>query len=905
MTRRRDAYETPSSSWWSRAFELALHAFPIDFRERWSDDMRVTFAAKVRDAHERSARTPWALIARELANAINAGLQERLHQRVHARRHPTHLPLSAHGAHARMIHTQDIRYAFRLLRRSPGFSLLTVVVLAGGLGLSTFTFSFLYTAMIRALPLSGGASIVRIDPVIAGRRTRVNAGDVERFRTSVSTLTEIGGYGGRDLVVGRDGDRQLIRATVADPMLFTVARTPAMLGRALVPSDAAPGAEPVIVLSHSTWDATFGADSALVNSLIALNGTSTRVVGIMPKRFGFPVASEAWMPLPESASNATESGETLQLVGRLAPGVTHAQAEAEASAILERIITARDTSVRGGAVRVAVESFPSVQFGEDRALVFTILNLLAALILLLALVNVTNLLLARANERIRETAVRLALGATTARLVMQGMWETIILCAAGGILGTAGAAWGLSAITAWTRANLAGNMAFWWVWHADATTIVPAGAFVTVAIATLGSVIAIRTSRMNVREVMQDGNARGGSRRDGRLSRALVTVQVTTVTALMFFGAIAGILAKRTMTLDPGYSTASLLQGGISPPGTRYETPAARNALYRDVHARLMEDGEFDGVLLRRSLAEARTNDGRFALRDTRASGTLPTSHVLAVLGDTRTVGVQILEGRAFDASDSEGRAPVAVISRSLALQHWRGRSPVGDQVRLAGVGDTTEFRTIVGVASDIPYGSPIARDRTPDAIYLPLLQADLASSAFVVRYRTSEIAARQALMKSFGLVDPMLVPDTVQPLAEILRKLSLITVSVSKLFAACFAFALVLALVGTYGIMSRSIGSRTREIGVRRALGSSDARVARLLLWQGGRQLGIGTLLAVPLLFATGLAFRHYFPISGWLIAGTGALVSLSIVSLVLATTWVPTRKTLRVGLHDALRME
>jgi hypothetical protein len=245
------------------------------------------------------------------------------------------------------------------------------------------------------------------------------------------------------------------------------------------------------------------------------------------------------------------------------------------------------------------------------------------------------------------------------------------------------------------------------------------------------------------------------------------------------------------------------------------------------------------------------------------------------------------------------------MISRSLASRFWHGRSPVGDQLRLTAVGDTVQWRTIVGVTSDIPYGNPLSRDRSPDAIYLPLLQSATTTAAVIVRYRTSEVAGREALMQAFGAVDPLLVPDTVQPFEEVLRKTGLIATSLSRLFGACFAFALLLALVGTYGLMSRSIGLRTREIGVRRALGASDAGVTRLLLRQGARELGIGTLIAAPILVVTGIAFRHFFPIGGWLAATTGLLVSTSIVALVLAATWVPTRRVLRVTPRDALWSE
>jgi predicted permease len=881
----------PRAPWWRRAYDIGLHAFPAEFRDRWGADMRLTFGDQVTHASRSDGRVPLRLVIRELSGLVTAGLRERTHS-------------STRAPH--MVHTQDIRYAFRLLSRSPGFSLLTVAVLAGGLGLSTFTFSFLHTAMIRPLPLGEGERIVRIDGKIKGQRRPLDAIDVPALRTSLHSVGELGGYTGRELVVGREGDRRVVDATIADPVLFTVARTPALHGRTLLPSDAEPGAEPVIVLSYRTWEVVFGADRAIVGDHVVINDLATRVVGVMPRGFGFPVASEAWLPLPASTMHDAEHGLlSLHLVGRLEPGVSHAQAAAEATPLIQRAFVTRDTAVRAGDIAASVESFPSVQFGEERELVFTVLNLLAAMILLLALVNVTNLLIARANERIRETAVRLALGASTGRLAMQSMWETVILCVAGGVIGTAGAAWGLAAITRWTQANMEGNLAFWWVWRMDRVTLLVAGAFVTVTMAVLGGIVAARATRTNVREVIQDGSARSGSRREGRLSRALVATQVMTVTVLMFIGVMSGVMARRVITLDPGYDTARLLQAGLAPPPGRYETDPKRAALFHDVHARLADHAALERVLFRVTLAEQRSDAGGFLLRDAGRTGTPPSAFVVAALGDLSTIGVDVMQGRALDGNDDATHTPVAMISGSLAERHWGGRSPVGDQLRLTGVGDTTQYLTIVGVASDIPYGNPLSRDRSPDAIYVSLLQVRSDHAVVLARYRTGEVAGRQALLQVFGQVDPLLIPDSVQPFDEVLRKVGLIATSVSRLFAACFAFALLLALAGTYALMSRSIGLRTREIGVRRALGATDANVTRLLLTQGGRQLGLGTIAAAPIVTLAGLAFMHFFPLSGWLTFAAGLLVSGAIILLVLAATWVPTRDVLRVTPRDALWRE
>lgn len=802
-----------------------------------------------------------------------------------------------------MVHGRDIRYALRLLARSPGFTLLTVLVLAGGLGLSTFTFSFLHTAMIRPIPLPEGDRIVRLIRVGDGRRAGVDEVDLAALRASMRTVEHLAGYTSREVLLGRDGDTRVLDTTVADPALFMIARTPARLGRTLLPSDAEPGAEPVMVLAHRAWQVVFGAEPAVLERRVTLNGISTRIVGIMPDGYGFPIVQEAWVPLPARAAAAIQADTSfLSVGGRLAPGVTHAEAAAEATALLRRSVAARTATGQPMPVlAMRVESYPAAQIGDERTIVFASLNLAAGLILLLSLVNVATLLTARANERIRETAVRLALGASAGRLVVQGMWEGAILCVAGGVLGTAAAAWGLGAITRWTRANMEANLTFWWVWHADRITILSAAAFVTLAIGALGALVSFRALRINVREIMQDGSARAGSRRDGRLARVLVVTQVTTVTVLMFVGVLSAVMARRILDLDPGYDPAKLLQVGLAPSAPRFATSETRARLFVDVQARLAAHGALDGALLRTRLA-SRDASGVFEVRSPAPAAGRPSAHVLAMLGAMSTVGVRPIEGRLFLPADDWTQAPVVLISRSLAARHWPGRSPVGDRLRLAAVGDTSQWRTIVGVVSDVPYGNPLARDRSAEAIYLPLLQAGVDDTDVLVRYRTSETAGRQALYQVLGAADPDLTPGYVHRAEEVIRQAGMITTGLAKLFGACFALALLLAVAGTYGLMSTSIGQRTREIAVRRALGATEATATRMLLLQGARQLGIGTLVAAPMLAALGIAATQLLPVGAVLTAGVGLLVSAAIIGVILAATWLPIRKALRVPLRTAL---
>jgi predicted permease len=555
---------------------------------------------------------------------------------------------------------------------------------------------------------------------------------------------------------------------------------------------------------------------------------------------------------------------------------------------------------------MTIRTFPMAQIGEEGPLVLLVLNSLAGLILLLACINVTNLLLARANERARETAVRLALGAPTGRLIMQSLWESVILCLAGGVLATALALWGLGAINAWARANLEGNLAFWWVWGFDRTVLLSAGGFVTLAIVVLGGVVARRAVNLQFNAVLQEsGGARAGDRREGRIARWLVVVQVATVSVLLFFGCMSAIIAWRITRLDLGYDTHGLLSTRVDLPAERYADAGARGQFFQQLQQQLDARPELGGAVLRGTVADLASDEGAFELPDQPVTPVRPRTNVLTLLGPLAVMGIEVQEGRSFDSRDEEAGLPAVVVSRSMANRAWPGLSPLGRQLRLAGLGEAEPVRTVVGVVDDVLLGNPLARDRSTLAAYIPLRQSTATGTAIVFRHRAGRAEAQLAFYQSLAALDPLMAPDAVMSFDEVLAKSSLMARSVTRLFAGCFAFALLLAVSGTYGLMARSIGRRMREIGVRRALGATDRNILVMLLGQGGRQLGVGALAALPLITAIGAGFAHYFPVSLSLTLLTALLVTTTVTLVVLAATWVPTRKAVAVEPRDALWRE
>jgi hypothetical protein len=386
-----------------------------------------------------------------------------------------------------------------------------------------------------------------------------------------------------------------------------------------------------------------------------------------------------------------------------------------------------------------------------------------------------------------------------------------------------------------------------------------------------------------------------------------VATQVATVSVLMFFGVMAGVVAHRVATVDLGYDTHNLLATSVSLAGDRYATRAQRGGFYQAAYDGLARSPEIDGAVLSRGLGEAGEPSGELVIGDGRSAAhdAKPRAYVQAVLGSLETLGISAREGRTLTPTDRDDAVSVAVVSESFAARHWPHRPAIGQRVQLTGIGERDRWRTVVGVVSDVMLGNPLSRDRGAQAVYVPLSQTDADAATLIFRHRGDAAGAQAAMYQTVASLDPLVVPSPVQTFAEILEKSALVARSVAKLFALCFGFALVLAVSGTYGLMARAIGRRTREIGIRRALGATDAAVARALLGQGGRQLGVGAVVALPALLAVGVGFAHFFPIGVGLTVATGVLVTATIVAVVLAATYVPTRRALAVAPRDALWRE
>ena len=825
------------------------------------------------------------------------------------------------GRAARMLagFATDLRYSARLLAANPGFTALTVAVLAGGLGVSIFTYSLLHTLMYKALPIPDGELVVAVYARANGRQVSFDAADFAAIRGRLRSFEDLGTYTTRQVLVRGSTDSRALRATSVEPSAFDFVGVPPAIGRVLVAEDALPGAEPVAVLGHYLWLTAFGADPAIVGRLAEINGVATRLVGVMPEGFSFPVFDHLWVPLDPTDLERVARGESwLGVYARLRPGVSTTQANAELHTAVQSLrAETPDLEVREAMPQMAVvRTFQLGQMGDEGPLMFGMLHLVSACILLLACFNAGNLLLSRALERSREISIRVAIGAPRLRLITQMMGESVLLTTLSGVLALLLAGQALEFFNATAHAALPEGLAYWWVWGLDRPTVLAALGFVAGAIVVVGGVPAWRVTRSDTNAALRDGGQGTQGREIDRLSRAMVVAQVAIISILLFVGSMTGALSYRAGHIDFGIDTERVLAATVVLPDETYPSAESHASFFRQLRTTLAASAEIETVVLDSRPPEASRGASHFlvdgALYDSIEQQ--PAAYVRTTEGEVPMIGVKLRVGRVFDTRDGAAGLPAALVSESLARQIWTDASPLGQRIRIGElgnelpsttVGSPEPWRTVVGVVSDIVEGSPLARVRDARTLYLPFAQAPAPRVQISFRHRGNKRAAVTALQTAIMATDPAAFPNDVRDMEELLGMIQGMSAAMSEAVAGCFAFALLLAVGGIYGLTSRSVTLRTHEIGIRRALGATNGRIIGLFLRGGGRQLAIGLGIAAVVAVGLSVAVAQLMPPEAGLYVAAAILVPALISVLVLTATYVPTRRAVRLAPRAAIWRE
>jgi putative ABC transport system permease protein len=798
---------------------------------------------------------------------------------------------------------RDLRYALRALSRNPGFSLAAILVLALGIGANSAIFTVIRAVLLAPLPYPDPDRLVRLyerDVVGTYPFNVVSGPNFYDWKKEANSFEAMGFYGdwSASLSPSDGGLPEDLDAAICEPGFFRTLGVQPILGRAFSDEDDQQDAPRVVVISHALWVRRFGADPAILGSTIRL-GVPYTVIGVMPETFDFPTASvSVWFPVARMINpnyRLQRGNHRFQVIARLKRGVSTEQARTELDGIAKRIRQQYPEALTGRGANVA--SLAERDVSRVRPMLLVLFGAVGC-VLLIACVNVTNLLLARAVARKREVAVRIALGAGRSRIARQFLAESLLISIIGASIGLA-----LAILATGPIIKMAGYIPRIEKVHVNAIVLVFTAAVAILTGLVVGLVPALTSSRHTLSSSMQEGGRSTTAGRGRGLFRdGLIAVEVA-LSLMLLIG--AGLMLKSFANLravDPGFNPDRMLTLGFALPPQNYKTPGQIAAFYRDLldRVRAMPGVQTAGII---TVAPLR---GHFMDNTFTVDGhpPLPPGHFLdAVVRSVdpeffKAAGIALKRGRVFTPAEWLDGADKAVITESMARTFFRDEDPIGKRIR-------TERRSsfeIVGIVADTRQN--LASPPEP-MMYFPLFRGDMNFATLLVRTSGDPNLLSLPIQKEMRALDSDLPAVTVKTMDEIMwgsTQQSRFGLTLIGLFA---GLAVVLASIGLYGVLAYSVGQRTSELGVRMALGASRSAISKLVVLQGFKPALVGIALGV----AGGIAGTRLLqsslfevsPIDPAVIGGVAVLL----IAITLAACFVPAWRATRIDPAVALRVE
>jgi len=805
----------------------------------------------------------------------------------------------------------DIRFttrmAVRALRAAPMVTLLAVLSIGLGIGAVTTVYSTASAFTFHPLPqLADPDRLVFVAdaPVQAPEREVTVA---PATFTDVASLREFAVAGAvtnfSANLTGVELPERVTGARASADFFRLVGRSP-RLGRTFLPEEMQPGADRVVVLSHGLWQSHFGADPTVVGRTVLLHGEAWTVIGVMPPGFAFPAGTELWAPLALTPAEATDRGDrSLYMLARLAPGVSAERAGAAVRALGTRLAGDWPGVYQG---RVLHTQLAEAFFGSGPRPFMLVLLGAVAFLLLIACANVANLLLVRATGRRRETGVRVALGASRQRLVAQLLVESLLLALAGGALGVLFAWWGTQGVAATVPVDVQRYLPGFGEVRLDARALAVAAVVSMVSGILFGLVPATAGSKVDVVTTLKDSGT-GESRRLGpRRLRAALVVGEIALALMLVAGAGLMVTTFRRLTVSyPGFRTERVLTAAVSLPDADYARDSVVTRFWdrlREATAALpgVEAAELTTVLPM-TWADQRANFYSATERPERLEDAPIAGFRRVSAGYLKGLDVPLVRGRFLAITDRPDAPAVAVLSESAARRFFPGGNAVGRRL-VRGRGDRS--MEVVGIVGDVR-GNPLTADAPLDVVYVPLGQWASRSAYLVVATRGEPTAIAAALQKTVGQLDPRLAAGEVAPMERVVATVTSPQSATAQMLAVSAIIALVMAAVGIYGVMSYAVARRTRELGLRAALGATQSGVVRLVVGDAARMAlaGVGIGLVGALALGRGMqAILFDTSPSDPRVLGA-AFVLLAVVALVAG--YLPARRAASVDPIVALRSE
>jgi putative ABC transport system permease protein len=804
---------------------------------------------------------------------------------------------------------QDVRLAARLLFKDRWYTAVAVLALGLGIGVNSTIFTFVNAVLLRGLPYQDSHRImyVNLTNTTAGGSERLIGAsypDFEDLRSQTRTFEDLAAIRNGTMNVS-DAERPAERASGAwvSANAFGLIGQQPLFGRNFLPGEDEPGAQPVAIIGYGLWQDRYGADPAILGRTIRVNEVPARIVGVMPQGMKFPATAEMWMPLVPDAAARRRSAQTLGLFGRLRPGTTKEQAQAEFSTLMAGI-AARYPQTNTG-VGAIVQPYNERFNGGPIKRTFLLLMAAVALVLLIACANVANLLLARSASRAREMALRVSLGATRWRIVRQVLVESILL---GCLAGTVGLALSYVGVRLFDQAVSSVQKPYWIQFTMDATVFAFLAAICVLTGLLFGLAPALQVSRANVNELLKEGGRSGGAgARSRRFSSLMVVAEVAFTIVLLV---AAGLMVRSYMklqTMELGFDSRNLLGGVITLAEPRWNAPESRVRFQEALVDRVRRVPGVTGATVASSFPLTDSTRARleFEGRPFVEQALAPQAFTVSVADDYfSTLGISLRRGRTFTPADGRAGVEAVIVNDRFAAQFFAGQDVIGKRVRLVSENGEMPWLTIIGVSPSIRQDNP--QDVEPEpVIYQPFRQDSSPRIVLMARATALSPALADSLRAAAREVNPDQPLYNLKTFEEHLGEVSWLWRVFGTLFAVFAAIALVLSAVGLYAVTAYSVAQRTQEIGVRIALGADERQVSWLILRTGLLQLGIGVVLGlVGAWFASSIMQTLLVQMSArdplTFAAITGVLLLITV-----AACLIPARRAMRVDPVVALRAE
>jgi putative ABC transport system permease protein len=802
---------------------------------------------------------------------------------------------------------KDVRYGARMLIKKPGFTAVALIALALGIGANTAIFSVVNAALLRSLPYAEpDRLIVPVTINAAGvDGAGVSYADVVDWRKEEQVFASVAAFGIRSVDLTGNDDPVRVQAAVVSEDYFSVMGVAPLLGRTFLPEEQQPNGPRAVVLSYGLWQKRFGADPSVLDQSITVSGRPASIVGVMPKDSQWPETVEIWSPVgygappPESAMR--RDNQVWQAVARLQPGVPIEQATAVIKSIASRV-EQENPATRAGISGRAIRLQEWI-VGPDLHRALLVMLGAVGFVLLIACVNVANLLLARSATREREIAIRTALGAARIRLIRQLLTESMLLSVTGGALGLLLAMWGVdvlktmapNSIPRLSEAGIDGGV----------LAFVAAVSLVTSLV--FGLIPALHASKPDLNESLKEGGRGSTGARGGRI-RSLLVVSEVALSLVLLVG--AGLMIRsffRLQQVDPGFNVNNLLTLDLTAPRSRYPKQPDVADFYRKIITRIES---LPGVESVGATSALPLGGGGFYLgRAFLLEGAPPppdgveyeVQWNIVTPGYFKALDIRLLKGRDFTDRDTADSTPVIIINETLARAMFGDDDPLGKRIK--SWRDENVLREVVGVIQNVRYFG--RDDRLQALVYVPHSQDSRTSMAITVNAGGDTKSLADAVRQQIASVDKDVAVANMKTMERILddsvaaRRLNMVLLSI---FA---AVALILASVGIYGVLAYSIAQRTHEIGIRMALGAKAADVLKLVVGYGLKLVLIGVGIGL----AGALALTKVMESLLFEVSATDPLtfVAIPIVLTVVAllSSYIPARRAMKVDPMVALRYE